>query len=365
MANNNGDANTAVPRDLQQWFPLTAANPSNSSWDIAGSPWNTNAFFDVSSASAPFVADEPSFDGAAAPAYKSFMLNCGASERATTEQEKELMEVEARRRHGFMPAISEGSGEDDERPGGGGNKRHHSKNLEAERRRREKIRSRLHALRAIVPKITKMDKASILGDAIEYVKELQQQVKDLQDELEENDNNDREGKYKSQLDQLPLPNNDLMKQRVKSSGPSSDDDEEEKQQMEPQVEVKQLVANELLLMVLCEHKQGGFARLMEAMNALGLEVTNANVTTFRSLVLNVFRAEGRENIMVQAEAVRSSLLQMSRGGNEEIRLQTATQEMEEDGGEFHHRHRHHHSSNSRRCRRPPPPSWPACANDDD
>ncbi|KAL3517667.1 hypothetical protein ACH5RR_020256 [Cinchona calisaya] len=56
--------------------------------------------------------------------------------------------------------------------------------VEAERQRREKLNQRFYALRAVVPNISKMDKASLLGDAIAHINDLQKKIRIMETEKE-------------------------------------------------------------------------------------------------------------------------------------------------------------------------------------
>ncbi|KAJ8750264.1 hypothetical protein K2173_014179 [Erythroxylum novogranatense] len=58
-----------------------------------------------------------------------------------------------------------------------------SRALISERSRRGRMKEKLYALRSLVPNITKMDKASIIGDAVFYVQDLQRQAKKLKNEI--------------------------------------------------------------------------------------------------------------------------------------------------------------------------------------
>ncbi|KAK7275376.1 hypothetical protein RIF29_16492 [Crotalaria pallida] len=105
----------------------------------------------------------------------------GATSRPSVIAESELSDIEASCKEDKPSAA------DDKRPRKRGRKPANGReeplnHVEAERQRREKLNQRFYALRAVVPNISKMDKASLLGDAIAYINELQAKLKIMESE---------------------------------------------------------------------------------------------------------------------------------------------------------------------------------------
>ncbi|KAK4263009.1 hypothetical protein QN277_028490 [Acacia crassicarpa] len=153
--------------------------------------------------------------------------------------------------------------------------------VEAERQRREKLNQRFYALRAVVPNVSKMDKASLLGDAISYINEL-----------------------KSKLQTLELNNNDLHKQldsvkkelevaTSKDSRAPPPPDKEQKTPNNNQVNGKlidldidvKIIGWDAMIRIQCSKRNHPAARLMAALQELDLEVNHASVSVVNDLMI--------------------------------------------------------------------------------
>ncbi|KAJ6351597.1 hypothetical protein OIU78_007499 [Salix suchowensis] len=182
-----------------------------------------------------------------------------------------------------------------------------SKNLVTERNRRTRIKTGLFALRALVPKISKMDKAAILGDAIDYIGELLNEVKNLQDEIK----NAEEEECRASNIELKTSKLEIYQEEHVSSSKVDQDSSGfvEKKGAEVQLEVDQISERHFLLKFLCEQRQGGFGRLMETIHSLGLQILDVNITTFNGKVLNILKVEADKDI--HPKILRKSLIELT------------------------------------------------------
>ncbi|XP_019176431.1 PREDICTED: transcription factor ABORTED MICROSPORES [Ipomoea nil] len=184
-----------------------------------------------------------------------------------------------------------------------------SKNLVTERNRRNKIKDGLFALRALVPNITKMDRASILADAIDYVRELQQIVKELEDELNEIDEDDASQRIAQHV--TPDLNEERKDSEQTSKKSQSSCSISNNVPKKAHVEVNQIDARVFMLRFIGKHSRGGFSRLMEIMDSLGLQVLDANVTTLNEEVLSIFRAEAKADGMCNSQTLEYALIELT------------------------------------------------------
>ncbi|THU57131.1 hypothetical protein C4D60_Mb03t00270 [Musa balbisiana] len=141
--------------------------------------------------------------------------------------------------------------------------------VEAERQRREKLNQRFYALRSVVPNVSKMDKASLLADAIAYINELRTKVGTMESDKR---------RLRSELSALKMAKaNEWTTSETGTSGEGEGEGEVE-------VEVK-LLGREAMIRVQCERRAHPAARLMVALRELELEVYYANVTVVKELMI--------------------------------------------------------------------------------
>ncbi|EPS62935.1 hypothetical protein M569_11853 [Genlisea aurea] len=193
---------------------------------------------------------------------------------------------------------SEGDNSDDQLDSKGKSKKGMpAKNLMAERRRRKKLNDRLYMLRSVVPKISKMDRASILGDAIDYLKELLQKIDDLSNELE----SPAPGSSGADFYPPACPVPSKIKQELISS-PNG--------QQPTRVEVRLGEGRGVNIQMFCGRRPGLLLSTLRAMDGMGLEVQQAVISCFNSFVLDVFRAElcGDRREDLSPEQIKAVLL---------------------------------------------------------
>ncbi|KAF3434602.1 hypothetical protein FNV43_RR21687 [Rhamnella rubrinervis] len=145
----------------------------------------------------------------------------------------------------------------------------------AERKRREKLSQRFIALSAVVPGLKKMDKASVLGDAIKYMKQLQEKVKTLEEQTR-----------KENMESVVFVKK--MHLFADSGNSSSDGNFSNVPFNEPLPEIEaRLCGKDVLIRIHCEKTKGILEKIIAEMEKLHLTVTNSSCLTFGSSVLDV------------------------------------------------------------------------------
>ncbi|KAG2699507.1 hypothetical protein I3760_07G194700 [Carya illinoinensis] len=162
-----------------------------------------------------------------------------------------------------------------------------SKNIVSERNRRKKLNDRLFALRAVVPNISKMDKASIIKDAIEYIQELQEQERRIEAEITELESgNLKQNPGYDFEDELPV----LLRSKKKKTDRFYDSGGSRNSPIEVlELRASYMGEKTVVVSLTCSKRTDTMVKLCEVFESLKLKIITANITAFSGrLVKTVF-----------------------------------------------------------------------------
>ncbi|OIW03873.1 hypothetical protein TanjilG_30149 [Lupinus angustifolius] len=149
----------------------------------------------------------------------------------------------------------------------------------AERKRRQELTERFIALSATIPGLKKIDKASILSEAITYVKQLKKRVKDLEEQR----------CYKKiRVESVSFINkaNFYSDEGSVSSEKTNFDDSHEVNVALPEVEAR-VLEKEVLIRIHCKNQNGTMLKILTHLKSLDLSTISNSVLPFGNSVLDI------------------------------------------------------------------------------
>lgn len=163
----------------------------------------------------------------------------------------------------------------------------------AERRRREKLSQKFVALSAVVPGLKKMDKASVLGDAVKYMKQLQEKVKTLE-----------ELTTKKTVESVIF----LKKTQIYAESSSDENPVAGSTCDEPLPEIEARVSHKnVLIRIHCEKRNGVFVKILSQIEKLHLSIISSSAIPFdeSSLAITITAQMNAEYSMTVKDLVKS------------------------------------------------------------
>ncbi|TYH38209.1 hypothetical protein ES332_D12G095000v1 [Gossypium tomentosum] len=145
----------------------------------------------------------------------------------------------------------------------------------AERKRREKLSQSFISLSALIPGLKKTDKASVLGDAITYLKKLQDRVNVLEEQV-----------AKKTMESVIF----VRKTQIYADDETSSSDESVHGQSNnnpfPEIEAR-VSDKDVLIRIHCKNNKGCISNIINEVEKLHLFVLNSHVLPFGQATLDI------------------------------------------------------------------------------